>query len=196
MLHAIRQTAVTAFEPSSLEIFAQDGYTIDCSGAVRSRTFVYSEHLRYQVCHHASSFQTAFGCVWVRTTTIKTPDSIGEEQKRAQSVTSFIFYPKRWLQLLGVRSGLEAIMASAGRSWVFNCRLTVTRAVPEDALIFELCKTGQTRAVETLLSRGLGSVVDTSPRGWKPLHVSRFVMKLKGYYILTKIVVCRCWWSC
>ncbi|KAH8722344.1 hypothetical protein GQ44DRAFT_741717 [Phaeosphaeriaceae sp. PMI808] len=172
MLQAIGRIAISNFESDSLEILAQDGYTMDDSGIVRSKTFVYSENLRYRVRHQASSFQTALGCVWIRTTIIDLPDEAEAEDKNeeSQSVTSFVFYPTRWVQHLGIRSGLEAIMASASRSWVFNCRLTVTRAVPEDSLIFELCRTGQTRAVEILLKKGLGSVVDTSPKGWKPLH--------------------------
>jgi hypothetical protein len=63
-------------------------------------------------------------------------------------------------------------VSSAGQSWLFNCRITVTCALPGDSLIFELCRTGQTRAVQTLFDKGLASVVDTSPKGWKPLHVS------------------------
>lgn len=73
---------------------------------------------------------------------------------------------------MGIRNGLEAVVASGGRSWLFNCNITVTRPVPDDSLIFELCRTGQTRAVEALLEKGMASVVDTSPKGWKPLHVS------------------------
>ncbi|KAI4665460.1 uncharacterized protein J4E78_002921 [Alternaria triticimaculans] len=71
---------------------------------------------------------------------------------------------------MGIQSGLEAVVASGGRSWLFNCNITVTCPVPDDSLIFELCRTGQTRAVETLLEKGMASVVDTSPKGWKPLH--------------------------
>jgi hypothetical protein len=200
MLHAIGQTAIATFESDSLEIFAQDGYTMDASGALRSRTFVYSENLRYCVRHHASSYRTAFGCVWMRTTIIYLPNETGDTHGRSQSVTSFVFYPTGWIQQLGVRNGLEAVMASAGRSWLFNCRLTVTRAVPEDSLIFELCRTGQTRAVETLLSKGLGSVVDTSPKGWKPLHVSNIEcwtrLDRQQVAILTKDLVCGCRRSC
>jgi hypothetical protein len=200
MLHAIGQTAIATFESDSLEIFAQDGYTMDVSGALRSRTFVYSENSQYCVRHHASSSRTAFGCVWIRTTIIYLPNETGNPHGRSQSVTSFVFYPTGWIQQLGVRNGLEAVIASAGRSWLFNCRLTVTRAVPEDSLIFELCRTGQTRAVETLLSKGLGSVVDTSPKGWKPLHVSNIECwtRLDHHQvaILTNDLVCRCRRSC
>jgi hypothetical protein len=171
MLHAIEQTAIATFESNSLEIFAQDTYTVDGSGCLRSRTFVYSENLRYRIRHHTSSFRTAIGCVWVRTTKIYSLDEASDAQESSQCVTSFVFYPTGWIQHVGVRSGLEAVMAFATRSWAFNCRLTVTRAVPEDSLIFELCRTGQTKAVATLFSKGLASIVDTSPKGWKPLHV-------------------------
>ncbi|RAR06532.1 ankyrin repeat-containing protein [Stemphylium lycopersici] len=170
MLHAIGQTATPAFESGSLDILARDGYTVDHNGTLRAGTFVYSENLRYRVSHHATSFRTAFGCVWIRKTTLYLPVKVDDADENTQCVTSFIFYPNKWIQWLGVRNGLEAVVASAGRSWLLNCRLTVTRAIPEDSLLFELCKTGQTRAVETLFSKGLGSVVDTSPKGWKPLH--------------------------
>lgn len=179
MLNAISQTAIASFESTSLEIFAQDGYMIDECGQVRAKTFVYSKSQRYKISHHATSFRTALGCMWVRTTTVsRTNDSSGEVE-RTQAVTSTVFYPTRWLQLLGIRNGVEAIMASAGRSWLYNCKITVTRAVPENAMIFDLCSAGETRAVQMLLERGQGSVVDTSPKGWKPLHVSvTFVLLL------------------
>jgi hypothetical protein len=172
MLQAIGKTAISSFETESDEIFAQDGYTMDTHGGIQSRTFVYSESLRYHISHHATSFRTAFGSIWIRKTVVQFPDSKTGRGQESQCVTSFVFYPTIWLQRMGVQNGLEAIVASAGRSWLFNCRLTVTRAVPEDSLIFELCRTGQTRAVETLFNKSLGSVVDTSPKGWKPLHVS------------------------
>ncbi|KAH3964989.1 hypothetical protein HBI56_149970 [Parastagonospora nodorum] len=169
-LHAIGQTAIATFESDSLEIFAQDTYMVDDSGAIRSRTYVYSESLRFRVRHRALKFSTILGCVWIRTTIISVPDGSGDAQQRLQCITSFSFYPSRWLQLIGIAKGLEVIMASTARSWVFNCKLTITHAVPEDSLIFDLCRSGQTRAVEILFSKGLASVMDTSPKGWKPLH--------------------------
>jgi hypothetical protein len=172
MLHAISQTAIATFESTSQEIFAQDGYMMDEYGQVRSKTFVYSENVRYQVHHQATSFRTALGCLWVRRTTISYADELTGKLKRSQTVTSIAFYPTKWLQLMGVRNGLEAVIASAGRSWLYNSRVTVTRAIQEDSLIFELCSAGETRAVQILLEKGQGSVVDTSPKGWKPLHVS------------------------
>jgi hypothetical protein len=171
MLHAISQTAIATFETNSQEIFAQDGYMMDEHGQVRSKTFVYSENIRHQIHHQATNFRTALGCLWIRRTTISHVNERTGELERSQTVTSIAFYPTKWLQLMGVRNGLEAVIASAGRSWLYNCRVTVTRAVREDSLIFELCSAGELRAVQMLLERDQGSVVDTSPKGWKPLHV-------------------------
>ena len=174
MLHAIAQTAVTTFEPESLEIYSQDGYTIDECGQLRTKTFVYAEKLRYRVRHHVSTIRTALGCAWLRTTTIHHDDKSSKRRRKSQIVRSLILYPTRWQQYMGIQSGIEAVVASGGRSWLFNCNITVTCPVPDDSLIFELCRTGQTRAVETLLEKGMASVVDTSPKGWKPLHVRRY----------------------
>lgn len=171
MLHAVSQTAIATFESTSLDILAQDGYMMDNCGQVRSKTFVYSENIRYRIRHQATSFRTALGCLCIRTTTIDHAHELDDQLENLQTVTSFVFYPVRWLQLLGVRNGFEAIVASAGRSWLYNCKLTVTRAVPQDSMIFQLCSAGQYRAVQMLLESGQASVVDTSPKGWKPLHV-------------------------
>ena len=171
MLHAIAQTAVTTFDTSSLEILAQDGYTIDQCGQLRAKTFVYAENLRYRCSHQVSTFQTGLGCVWVRTTTMFHSSGSGKKPKQPQTIRSLVLYPTEWLRFIGIQSGIEIVTASAGRSWLYNINMTVTRAVPEDSLIFELCSTGQTRAVEALLEKGMASVVDTSPKGWKPLHV-------------------------
>jgi hypothetical protein len=197
MHHAIEQTAVTKFEPTSMEIFAQDGYTMTSNGVIQSKTFVYSKQVRYRVQHHASNFRTALGCVWVRTTTIHVTGDNADVPQKPQTVTSVVFYPTRWVQFMGIKNGLEALMASGCRSWLLNCRITVTCAVPEDALIFELCRTGQTKAVEVLLSRGVGSVVDTSPKGWKPLHVSVLDCPVSihpNHGLCLTVIVCCCWW--
>lgn len=103
------------------------------------------------------------------------PQRIFQETQEVQIIRSLIFYPTTWLQYMGIQTGLEAVVVSGGRSWLFNCNITVTRPVSDDSLIFELCRTGQTRAVEALLEKGMASVVDTSPKGWKPLHVRCYV---------------------
>jgi hypothetical protein len=175
MLHAIAQTAVSTFESTSMEIFAQDGYMIDECGQLRVKTFVYAESVRYRANHYVSTFQTALGCAWLRTTTIHHDDRSFKRRRKPQIIRSLIFYPTKWLQYMGIQTGFEAVVASGRRSWLFNCNIAVIRPVSDDSLIFELCRTGQTRAVEALLEKGLASVLDTSPRGWKPLHVRCYV---------------------
>jgi hypothetical protein len=198
MLHAIAKTAVATFESTSLDILAQDGYMIDECGQPRAKTFVYAESLQYRIRHHVSSFRTALGHAWVRTTTIYPAND--PTTGTCQTVTSFVFYPTVWLKCLGFQRGLEAIVSSVGQSWLFNCKITVTRALPEDSLIFELCRTGQTRAVQTLFDKGLASVVDTSPKGWKPLHVSAQTLAslslTKDTLLLMRVSVCCCCRPC
>jgi len=109
-LHAIGQTAIATFESVPLESFAQDTHMVDDSGAIRSRTYVYSESLRFRVRHRALKFNTAFGCIWIRTTVITVPDGTCGTQERLQFITSFSFYPSRWIQLSGIAKGLEVIM--------------------------------------------------------------------------------------
>jgi hypothetical protein len=193
MLHTIAQTAVTTFQPTSMEIFAQDGYTIDECGQLRTKTFVYAENRRYRINHHVSTFRTALGCTWLRTTTIHHGNESSKRHRKPHVIRSLILYPTRWQQYMGIQSGLEAVVASGGRSWLFNCNITVTRPVSDDSLIFELCRTGQTRAVEALLEKGMASVVDTSPKGWKPLHVRRYSFVEGHLYkiTLTQPVCCR-----
>jgi hypothetical protein len=198
LLHTIGQTAIATFESNSLETFSQDTYTIDEGGAIRAKTFVYSKNSRLHVRHRLSCFKTVLGCVWLRRTTICFPDRSADAQQKSQSITSFAIYPANWLQGIGLRSGIEAIIACVAQSWVFNCRLTVTRAVPEDSLVFELCRSGQTQAVELLFRKGLASIGDTSPKGWRPLHVSEIArciefIKHVALTLIQRLVRCSRW---
>jgi len=47
----------------------------------------------------------------------------------------------------------------------------LARAVPEDSEIFRYCEAGNSEDVKRLLWERRASVHDTSPNGWKPLHV-------------------------
>jgi hypothetical protein len=83
-------------------------------------------------------------------------------------------------------------VAYASQSWLLNCRLTVTCAVPDDSLIFDLCRTGQTSAVEVLLAKNMAGVVDTSPDGWKPLHVRNLILDFvwpRSYWVSSSLLL-------
>lgn len=138
----------------------------------QTRTSRYSKGLPCRISHTASVSKIAVGSVWVRSTTIHLDDEQGESTCKSRTVTSTAFYPAAWMQRLGITNGIEALLASGSKSWLYTGRVSLTCAIPEHSSIFELCRTGQTRAVQTLLSKKLGSVMDTSPTGWKPLHVS------------------------
>jgi len=49
--------------------------------------------------------------------------------------------------------------------------------MPENSLLFDLCRTGDVQAVKLMLARGDASVKDTSPKVWTPLHVSFQVLR-------------------
>ncbi|KAH8883316.1 hypothetical protein GQ53DRAFT_846984 [Thozetella sp. PMI_491] len=124
---------------------------------------------RARVCHRTSSMGVLFGSIWVRTSTLKVEDDATAATGRAEVITSFMFYPSSWLGWFGVRFGTEAnLKFSPETGWKFN--ITPVRAVPENSLIFELCRLGDVPAIKLLLSRGDASVKDTSPEGWTPLH--------------------------
>jgi hypothetical protein len=126
---------------------------------------------RARVCHQTSSMGVVLGSIWVRTSTLKVEDGSDPAGRKLEVITSFIFYPASWLSRIGLGYGTEASLNySVGNGWKFN--FIPVRAVPESSLIFDLCRRGETQAVELMLARGDASVKDTSPKGWSPLHVS------------------------
>ena len=61
-------------------------------------------------------------------------------------------------------------MSSSASGWQF-C-FNPVRAVPDNSLIFDFCKTGNTQGVQRLIAWSDASVRDASSKGWTPLHVS------------------------
>ena len=176
---------VTAFESTLSGDYNSKVYNIDAAHRYRTRPFPYqrteavndddaypiSRFSRSRVCHRTSSLGVAFGCIWVRTSTLHLEADSEAPKGGFQTVTSFIFYPATWLKRIGVKHGMEASMVNSKDGWQFH--FNPLRAVPENSPIFDLCRTGQVKAVELLIQKGHGSVLDTSPKGWTPLHVSQ-----------------------
>lgn len=176
--------SVTAFESISSGTYAEDGNHVKPvhrafgSDQPGSRPEVRqpssqggcARFSRSRVCHQTSSMGVVLGSIWIRTSTLKVDDESDAHKRRLEVITSFIFYPASWLCRFGFGYGAEAnLNYSVEKGWKFN--FVPVRAVPEDSLIFELCRQGETRAVELMLARGAASVKDTSPKGWSPLHV-------------------------
>lgn len=125
---------------------------------------------RSKVCHQKSSIGVVLGSIWIRTSTLKAAEGSNASSGQLEVITSFIFYPASWLTKVGLRYGAEAnLQWSATTGWKFN--VAALRAVPENSLVFDMCKQGNVKAVQLMLSRGDASLKDTSPKGWTPLHV-------------------------
>lgn len=129
-----------------------------------------SRFTRSRVCHRTSSIGIMLGSIWVRISTLSVEVGSTASGERFEIITSFIFYPASWLTKVGFHYGAEASLTNSTSGWKFN--FNPVRAVPENSLLFEFCRTGNVRAVELLLERGQASLRDTSPKGWTPLHVS------------------------
>ncbi|RYP86781.1 hypothetical protein DL770_004852 [Monosporascus sp. CRB-9-2] len=172
---------VTSFETGASGTYTADGYTIERGFP----TFKDSKHdapeeaqdhrrgrprlARSHTCHKTSSMGIMLGSVWIRHSTLKVEDGSDPSGGRLEVVTSLIFYPSTWLTKFGLGYGTEAsLTCSPTGGWKFN--LTPLRAVPENSLIFDLCRRGEVQAVKLMLERGDASVKDTSPKGWSPLH--------------------------
>jgi len=126
---------------------------------------------RSKICHQKSSMGVVLGSIWIRTSTLKAAEGSNLTSGQLEVITSFIFYPASWLTKIGLRYGTEAnLQWSAKTGWKFN--IAAVKAVPENALIFDMCREGNVKAVQLMLSRGDASLKDTSPKGWTPLHVS------------------------
>ena len=126
---------------------------------------------RSKTCNQSSSMGVVLGSIWVRTSTLRAEEGSNASSGKLEVITSFIFYPASWLTRIGLRYGTEASLKySASTGWRFN--VEAVRAMPENSLLFDLCKLGDVQAVKLMLARGDASVKDTSPKGWTPLHVS------------------------
>lgn len=85
---------------------------------------------------------------------------------------TYVIYPSSLAKFFGISYGVQ--LASAATSgWKFS--LQPFRAVPEDALIFDLCRDGNILAVQRMLSKGLASPWDRDPHGRTPLWVRRYL---------------------
>jgi hypothetical protein len=175
---------VTSFETSTTGTYTADGFDLHKSSPTfRGENGASSPEddepesrgsrprlNRCRVCHQTSSVGVLLGSVWMRTSTLKVEDGSNPSAGKMEVVTSFIFYPSSWLSRIGLGHGTEASLNySATGGWQFS--FAPIRAVPENALIFDLSRRGETKAVQLMLNRGDASVKDTSPKGWSPLHV-------------------------
>ncbi|KAF2652831.1 hypothetical protein K491DRAFT_30399 [Lophiostoma macrostomum CBS 122681] len=122
----------------------------------------------FRINHKVSSYGCGFGCIWIRSSFIQVKATQSDAAGKFDTITSFIFYPASWLKMVGIQQGVVASVVKSQRGWQFH--LESVRARPTNSPIFQLCQAGEARAVELLIADGNGSVFDTSPNGWTPLH--------------------------
>lgn len=85
-----------------------------------------------------------------------------------EAESQLIVYPSKWLTKIGIAYGVK-LSVLASRGWQYSFQ--PFRAVPESALIFEFCRSGNLDGIRTLLSRGDASPHDRDPLGRTPLWV-------------------------
>ena len=93
------------------------------------------------------------------------------------SQISVVFHPSQWLLRLGCRTGLRAALQHSAKGWDFT--IATTRPVPDDSLVFDLCKAGSVEGVKALFKRGEASPMDIDSRGYTPLHVSFLHLRIR-----------------
>lgn len=83
----------------------------------------------------------------------------------------FSLIPPSWLAQFGFTYGLSGCISQSPLSGP-TVSLDVVRSVPDDAVIFDLCRNGNVACIQALLSRGQASARDVDSQGRTPLYVS------------------------
>lgn len=164
---------------SNLEKGLRLGYDHARSGHKQRLT---SKHLAREEFHgiYSSVSSSMFGTIYFTTKEFLIDMSESSEESDSDESTNtrlevkelrtnFTIYPAGWLVRLGLRFGLDASISTTGREWKHVFR--TFHAVPDNALVFDLCKEGNLQAVRSLFKRGEASAWDTNSYGWTPLHV-------------------------
>ena len=106
-----------------------------------------------------------------------------EEEDRFEYENIFGFIPPSWLARFGVTYGFSGRISQSPLPGP-TVALDVVRSVPDDAVIFDLCRKGRIGCVQALLTRGEASAKDVDSQGRTPLYVSLVVFPFCFYVIL------------
>ncbi|TGO63122.1 hypothetical protein BCON_0015g00510 [Botryotinia convoluta] len=111
--------------------------------------------------------QTPIFSFRVRTSSTKrSSKNVLGSRETVETKIGVVFYPAKWLHRLGVSVGIR-MLAIVDNGWMFT--FSSFGAVPEDALIFDLCRQGSVAGVKILLDRGDASLKCENPQGETPL---------------------------
>ena len=127
--------------------------------------------------HDFSTIETMLGAFYIevkrtlRNIRFSDDSPQGSQASQYENSRTLVFYPANWVTALGLNYSFRLrIHESSIKGW--NHTLTISRAVPDDSLIFDFAKQGNLSAMRTLMSRGLASVRDTDSYGRTALYVS------------------------
>ena len=132
-----------------------------------------SQYRRTQT--YLSETSSFFGTLYVvskATPPLEIEDSDDEVEDIAPEhfQTTITFHPSQWFLRFGVSFGIEVLLAKSIEG--LNCGIKSYRAVPDHALIFELCRQGNNKAIRRLFDSGQASPWDRDSCGETPIFVS------------------------
>jgi hypothetical protein len=122
------------------------------------------------------------GRIYIQTDTYKVTTTLSPSRDALHGYdalehqTHFIYHPAPWFLRRCFNFGMSALSTKAAQGWQYQIR--TIRAVPDDSLIFQFCRSGNLDGIRYLLKRRLASPWDTDSKGWTPLHVSRLFLHL------------------
>ncbi|MCJ1284982.1 hypothetical protein MMC26_004319 [Xylographa opegraphella] len=132
-------------------------------------------HKQYQrIDGYISTNENIFGEVVVQSPTYlkqsrNDPDNSWESRRVYEHKMNIRIKPAWWLVKIGFNRGIEIAFSQATAQGL-KISLSPIRLVPDDALIFDFCYTGNIDGVRRLLMRGEASARDTNSWGCTPLH--------------------------
>ena len=94
-----------------------------------------------------------------------------EEEGHFRYENVFRLIPPSWLVRFGFSYGVSGCISQSPLSGP-TVVLDVVRSVPDDAVIFDLCREGRVGCIQALLNRGEASAKDVDSQGRTPLYVS------------------------
>jgi hypothetical protein len=144
---------------------------------------------RYLLGTYTSITNTPFGALYFINRKYKvkvgSSETLRSDGDHYEYESHFVLHPAQWLLRWGVSFGVDMAITKSIHGWKNNIR--TFRAVPDNSLIFDFCKTGNTMGVKSLLARGDASPWDTNSLGWTPLHVS-LSLRLSSLHLELKLI--------
>ncbi|KAH7360439.1 hypothetical protein BKA65DRAFT_547156 [Rhexocercosporidium sp. MPI-PUGE-AT-0058] len=134
---------------------------------------------------YASIVRSPFGRLHI-ISRLSTPaegnDAEDDVEVEDQFQTRLTFYPSRWLLRFGVSFGIQVVLSKSLEG--LDCRIKSYRAVPDDALIFQVSERGDNEAIQRLFDIKQASPWDRNSEGFTPLFFAARARRLDTCHLL------------